>query len=53
MYLSFPAYSNSIAQRSFTKFPYLSKNSIPLCVWVARLSYWSCEQEKVIVNYWR
>lgn len=49
-HLSFVAYSNSIAQRSFTKLPYLSKNSIPLCVWAAKLSYWSCEQRKQHVS---
>lgn len=41
-YLSFPAYSNSIAHLSFKKCVYFSHTSIPLQVWDDILSYWSC-----------
>lgn len=40
-HLSFAAYSNSIAQRSRMKWPYLSRNSIPFCVCRDRFSNWS------------
>lgn len=44
--LSLAAYSTSMAHLSRTNAPYLSKNSIPLCVCCARLSYWSCKLKK-------
>lgn len=40
-YLNFAAYSTSMAQRSLTKFPYFSRNSIPFSVWAETLGNWS------------
>lgn len=45
-YLSFPAYSDSIAHRSRMKFPYRSRKSMPFWVWAATLSYWSLKSKK-------
>ena len=43
-HLNFAAYSVSIAKRSLIKLAYLSKNSMPLFVCIAKLSYWSCKE---------
>lgn len=40
-HLNFAAYSISMAQRSLTKFPYLSKKSIPFSVCAATFVNWS------------
>jgi len=41
IYLNFAAYSISMAQRSLTKFPYLSRKSIPFNVCADILLNWS------------
>lgn len=46
-YLSFAAYSTSMAHRSRIKWPYLSRNSIPFCVCRDRFSNWSCNENKM------